>query len=118
MEFIQIIAIVLAVFALSRIILQVKNSNMTFDAALFWVFIWISILTSVIFPSMLGKLAILTGVGRGVDVIIYLSIMMLFYLLYRTYVKMENMEREITKLVREIAINEREENKTVNKVKK
>ena len=103
MEFIQIIAIIIAVFAISRILLQVKNSNMTFDSALFWIFIWLTIFVAVIFPNTMSHLATLTGVGRGVDVLIYISIMVLFYLIYRTYVKMENMEREITKLVRDIA---------------
>ena len=69
------------------------------------------IITSTPLPSTLSHLANLTGVGRGVDVIIYLSIIALFYMVYRSYVKMENMEREITKLVREIAIIEREKGK-------
>jgi len=56
----------------------------------------------------MSHLATLTGVGRGVDVVIYVAIIILFYLLYRLYIKIENIEREITLIVREIAILEKE----------
>ena len=111
MELIQIIGIIISIFAISRVLLQVRRNTMTIESALFWIFIWLAVILAVVFPSTLSHLANLTGVGRGVDVIIYLSIIALFYMVYRSYVKMENMEREITKLVREIAIMEREKGK-------
>jgi hypothetical protein len=108
MEPIQIIVVLISIFAMSRVLLQVRKNTMTVVSALFWTIIWLMVILAVVFPSTLGHLANLTGVGRGVDVIIYLSIIVLFYMIYRSYVRMENMEREITKLVREIAIIERE----------
>ncbi len=111
MELIQIIGLIISIFAISRVILQVRKNTMTIESALFWIFIWLAVILSVVFPNTLGHLAKITGVGRGVDVIIYLSIIVLFYMVYRNYIKMENMEREITKLVREIAIIEREKGK-------
>lgn len=111
MELIQIIGLIISIFAISRVILQIRKNTMTIESALFWIFIWLAVILLVVFPSTLGHLANITGVGRGVDVIIYLSIIVLFYMVYRNYIKMENMEREITKLVREIAIIEREKGK-------
>ena len=108
MQLIQILAIIFAVFAISRVILQVRANAMSRDSAIFWIFVWMAVISSVVFPRTLGYLATLTGVGRGVDVLIYLAIIVLFYLIYRIYVKMENIEREITAVVREIAIIERE----------
>ncbi len=107
MEPIQIIVIIISIFAISRVLLQVRKNVVAIDSALFWVVIWLIVISIVIYPNTINNLADIVGVGRGVDVIIYLSIIFLFYMIYRMYVRMENLEREITKLVREIALIER-----------
>jgi hypothetical protein len=43
------------------------------------------------------------GVGRGIDVLVYLSIILLFYSNFKQTERIEKLEKEITKLVREIA---------------
>ncbi|MDK2790249.1 MAG: hypothetical protein PWP15_756 [Methanothermococcus sp.] len=115
MELIQVLGILFALFAISRVMMQIRRNAMSVESGLFWVFIWISVMLVVVFPDFLGYLANLVGVGRGVDVLIYLGIVALFYLIYRSYTKIENLEREITKIVREIAIIERYEKKDVKK---
>jgi len=50
------------------------------------------------------KFAEIIGLRRGVDVVIYSSIGILFYMLFRLYIKFEEREQEITKVVREIAL--------------
>lgn len=64
---------------------------------------WIIVLLLIWFPSILGKLGEITGVGRGVDVLIYLSIIFLFYYVLRQNTKIDRLEKDITKLVRKIA---------------
>lgn len=115
MELIQVLGILFALFAISRVMMQIRRNAMSVESGLFWVFIWISVMLVVVFPDFLGYLANLVGVGRGVDVLIYLGIVALFYLIYTSYTKIENLEREITKIVREIAIIERYEKKDVKK---
>lgn len=115
MELIQIFGILFALFAISRVIIQIKRNAMSAESGLFWIFMWISVILVVVFPGSLGHLAELVGVGRGVDVLIYLGIVALFYLIYRSYIKIENLERGLTNVVREIAIIERYEKKDVKK---
>mgnify|MGYP001561203442 CR=1 FL=1 len=57
-------------------------------------------------PQTTDVIAKLVGVGRGADFIIYLSLIALFYLMFRLFGKIEDVEREITKLVRKLAIEE------------
>jgi len=40
-----------------------------------------------------------------VDVIVYLSLALLFYLVFRIYVMIEDIRREITFLIRQLALN-------------
>jgi len=111
MELIQIAGAVFALFALSRVLLQLKRRSMTLNEGLFWMFVWISVIVFLIFPEFFGYVADILGVGRGVDALMYISIVVLFYLIYRLYAKVDTLERQITYIVREIAIRDRYEPK-------
>jgi hypothetical protein len=111
MELIQIVGAVFALFALSRVILQLKRRSMTLNEGLFWMFVWGSVVVFLIFPEFFGYIANILGVGRGVDALMYISIVVLFYLIYRLYAKVDTLERQITYIVREIAIRDRYEPK-------
>ncbi|AAB99600.1 conserved hypothetical protein [Methanocaldococcus jannaschii DSM 2661] len=111
MELIQIVGVIFALFALSRVVLQLKRRSISFNEGLFWIFVWGFVVIFLVFPEFFGYVAEVLGVGRGVDALIYISIVVLFYLIYRLYAKINNLERQITHIVREIAIRDRYEPK-------
>ncbi len=100
---IQIMAVVFVTFAASRAVLRAKDKKINMIELLFWLGIWGGLIFVVFFPSVISYIANLLGIGRGIDVIVYTSIGLLFYLIFRLYVKLEESEREITKVVREIS---------------
>lgn len=100
----QIIGIVFAVFALSRAVLRFKDHSIKGNELVFWTVIWGGVICVALFPSIFVTLSKLLGIGRGVDTLIYTGIIILFYLFFRMYVKVEAQQKEMTKLVREIAI--------------
>lgn len=65
-----------------------------------------SAIVIVLFPSLSGAVAKFMGIGRGVDAIVYTSITLLFYLVFRLYVYLEDLRHEITDLVRKLALKE------------
>lgn len=101
---IQFILIIFIVFALSRVYLRVKEGTFSFGEALFWLGLFSISAFGVIDPGFTTFLARQLGIGRGADVAIYLSIVLLFYMIFRIHVMMENLRHEHTKLVREIAL--------------
>ena len=106
MSLIQIFIIVFALFALSRTIWQFKNGALTFVWLFFWMLFWLAVGFVAILPQTADMVAKLVGVGRGADVVIYASLLALFYLIFRVYVKIEHVEREVTGLVRKLALDE------------
>jgi hypothetical protein len=60
----------------------------------------------IIFPDTTSLLAHLLGIGRGVDLIVYLSLLISFYLIFRLYVALARLEQAITALVRAIALEQ------------
>lgn len=111
---IQIIFLIFLVFAGSRAVLRAKEGNLTRGSFLFWTGVWVLAIFSVLKPEFTTYLARTIGIGRGTDAVIYASIVLLFYLIFRTNVMIENLRHEISKLVSEIAIWKKEMEKRRN----
>ena len=103
MSIIQIFAIIFSLFALSRVFLRTRDKKLTIPEFAFWMFVWLGLIIAAFFPGLISRVAEIVGIGRGVDIIIYMSIGVLFYLIFRIYVKIEEIEQEITFVVRQIA---------------
>jgi hypothetical protein len=62
-------------------------------------------------PESTSYLANILGVGRGADLIIYLSVIVIFYLLFRVFIRLNKIDSEITKITRKDALKNVEEKK-------
>lgn len=101
---IQMILSFFLLFALSRVLVQLKQGKLTSGSFLFWSGLFIFALAGVLSPEFTTEAARFLGIGRGSDVVIYLSIALLFYLIFRLSITVEEIRRDITTLVRKIAI--------------
>lgn len=101
---IQIILLIFITFFLSRVYLRSKEKVIPAKTALFWTLIWLLALAGILLPSTTTQIAAFFGVGRGVDVILYFGLSALFYLVFRIYVMIEDLRREVTKVVRNVAL--------------
>jgi len=108
---IQIILLIFVMFAASRAILQFRGGTIRFGALLFWLTIWIFALIAIFYPEETTKLARLAGIGRGVDIVLYVSIAILFYLVFRLHVYLEDLRSELARLIREVSLKEVEKGK-------
>ena len=59
---------------------------------------------AVIFPEMTQKVAELVGVGRGADLVTYIAIVVVMFVLLHYYTKFVELQRQVTELTREIGI--------------
>lgn len=102
---IQIILIIFALFALSRAWLQFKEGRIKKRELAAWLVLWLVTIIVVALPDTAGYLSGFLGIGRPVDLIVYLAIALLFYLNFRQYVAIDAIDQKITKAVREVAIH-------------
>lgn len=79
-----------------------------FNALHFLVFIGIGIALFVftVFPNILDRTGQVFGIQRGADVLVYVSIIFLFYFVLLLLNKSEKNREDITRLVREIGVLE------------
>jgi len=95
----QVFLVIFSLFAFSRVVIRFRKREISYGWFIFWIMFWISAVVVVILPQTTTILAEKVGIGRGADLAVYFSIFILFYLSFRIFVKMENMERTITKFV-------------------
>lgn len=106
LSFLQLTLILLIVFTFTRVLLRMKEGTLEFGAFIFWVSVWLCALIIVIWPGTASRIATTIGVGRGADAVVYISLVVLFYLIFRTNVALENIRHELTELVRQLALND------------
>lgn len=102
----QTILILFLIFAVSRVYLQWKNGNLKIVSFIFWVTIFCGAIFGIIQPEVTSKIAKLVGIGRGADVVLYFSVAILFYLLFRLYIYVENLRHEISDIISQLALKQ------------
>lgn len=107
----QIIITFFLLFALSRVYLRFKGGEVTLFGFFFWTILFGSAMLVVLYPGLSSDFAKALGIGRGADAIVYASIILLFYLVFRLYVYIQDIRYEITELVKKLALKENQTKK-------
>ena len=118
MHAIQIVLICFAVFAMSRVMIRYRRGNMRVVDLGLWLLFWSGVIVVAWVPDTTNLLARWLGVGRGVDTAMYLSILVVFYLLFRSFAKIEDLDRQLTRIVRANALREMEEDSRISAVER
>ena len=103
-EAFQLVVIIFSLFAWSRALLRFRRRQLNLREFTFWTLAWGALALIAVLPKTTKFLSQPLGIGRPIDAIIYASIILLFYLIFRAYIKLESVERSITLLVRDEAI--------------
>jgi hypothetical protein len=115
----QVIAIILGILAIILSILRFRNGKMSLGMMAVWIIIWLVVIFVAIDPNSTNFLAVYTGIGRGLDFVLIIGLLLCFYLIFKMYNKIETVEEELTDLVRELALARKsgEDNKKQDKTK-
>jgi len=71
-----------------------------------WLVLWIGVAVVFWLPQTASYLAFNLGIGRGVDLAVYCSILLIFYLLFKIFLRLDKQQSDLTKVVRYVAIKE------------
>lgn len=100
----QAFLIIFAVIALAKVGRQYQKRKVSVYWFIVWSILWMGVIAVGLSPQTTDVIAARVGVGRGADLLVYSSILILFYGLYRVMSRQEKLHQEITELVRKIAI--------------
>ncbi|MGC9516969.1 MAG: DUF2304 domain-containing protein [Methanomicrobiales archaeon] len=113
----QVVGVVIGIIAIIISLLRFKEGKTSMGMLIIWIAIWLIIISVSIFPESTSILANMFGIGRGLDLALILGLIGCYYLIFKIYTMIENLENEITKLVREIALQNEKKPDTMKKEK-
>ncbi|MAG28786.1 hypothetical protein CL632_01400 [bacterium] len=108
---IQIITTIVVLFLITRVGTRLKRKEITFKEAVSWGVVWFAVGIVVLYPQIADKVAQLVGLktATGIDLVVYIAVGLAFYLIFRLFVHIERIERDITKVIRHIALKDKHE---------
>ena len=95
-------------FVLWRTVLRFQNKDITGRELGIWLIFWVFVSLATLVPQQTDVMAQFLGVGRGADLLVYLSIIALFFVVFKIIVKLEKIDRDITKVVRQTALEDKD----------
>lgn len=101
----SIIFPILAILAIIVFFFRFRNGKISMSSFFIWSIIWIFVIIFSIFPESSMVFARVFGITRGLDFIIIASLVLLFYLGVKLYYKLDKLEDNMNKIVKEVALN-------------
>ena len=105
---IQFIIVIFILFVVSRIIFRFRKGDITSRELIIWLIFWLAVISAVLFPQKTDVVAQFLGVERGADLLVYLSIITLFFIVFKIVVRLEKIDRDVTSIVRNKALQDKE----------
>lgn len=104
----QTIALIIIAFFIARLYWQKQKNYVSANEFLFWLIFWILAAALIVSLKFIDRLVAGLGFsGTGIEVLLYLSVAALFYFLFRLRLKLEKIEKDITKIVKHIALKDK-----------
>jgi hypothetical protein len=110
----QTIGLIVAAVLFAATVAAAAGRVMNRRAAFGWTLLWIAAAAAIARPSLTVTVARFLGIGRGADLVFYCAILGMLIALFLIYVRFKRLEREITTIVRHLAIRDAEEDETAS----
>ena len=106
----QLLVPLLSLIMVTKAISRFWRHQQTGRELLVWLFIWAGISLIALFPSSTVVLfAQITGVKSGINALIFFGLVLLAYGFLQLFILLENNEKQLTDLVRKIALKRLQE---------
>lgn len=107
----QSLALVVIAYFLARLIWQKNKKEISGNEFLFWLIFWLLSGVAIIFIKYLDALLRMMGFSAsGIDILLYASVIVIIYLVFRLRIKQERMDQKLTRVIREQALNNHSNN--------
>jgi len=101
----QFVFLLFSLFAIGAVIKRRTGGAMSNLGTAFWICFWLLADVVVFYPNSTTVFANQLGIGRGADLVTYVSLALVFFVLFRLHVKLHEIERDITSVVRREALD-------------
>lgn len=110
----ELIGLILFVFGILMILFTVwerRRGRLSKGGTIVWILIWFLIVVSAMYPPIYEFVTVFLQVGLPVHLVTIVAIFILFLLVHRLYVKISELDRNLTRVVQRIALQNADEEK-------
>jgi hypothetical protein len=109
-EIYQWLVPLIAIFFMYRIIVQFRNNKRLLLGTIIWTGFWIIITILAVLPDLVSfSIAETLGFKSHINAVIFVALGFLFIMTYYQSTTLEKLEKQITELIRKIALEKQEE---------
>ena len=105
MLFYSILFPIISILGIRLLLLRYLKEKDSLLTALLWVAFWVFFSVFAVFPHASTAFAKLFGITRGLDFIIIIVFAVLIYTIFKLYYKVDKLEDNINKIVKEVALS-------------
>jgi len=99
----QLIAGIVIIFFLLKLLNQWKKKTISANEFIFWLIFWVLAILIVVFIKQIDQIVIKLGFSSSaINLVFYLAVLFLFYLIFKMRLKIVKIEKNITDLARQI----------------
>jgi len=106
MLLIQILLVLFFFFAIIRVVSRFRDRELSRGGLVFWLVFWLLAGVVAVWPDTTFIVARFVGITRGADLVVYSSLALLFFMVFKIMVRIERINKNITKLTRKQALDE------------
>lgn len=96
---------ILSLIAIGLFYIRFRDNKTSLSSFILWTVMWIFVIVFSIFPNASLVFAKLFGITRGLDFIIIVALVLLFYLAIKLYLKIDKLQENMNTIVKEVALN-------------
>ena len=109
MTLIQFLAVGLTLLLFFKTFSDFKKKKITPRAFIVWEGLWLAMAIIALLPQVTTPLAKISGLERGIDIVVYFSILFLFFFLFKIIAALGEINYKITQIVRRLALKNHKE---------
>ncbi len=109
----RVLTIVVALMLVSSLAVRYRRGRISLRKAMFWAGPWLLVAIVMLSPTLADAVAVRLGLqdANGIDLVVYLGVGVAFFLLYRIFLRLDHLERTLTRLVRHQALSDAAESR-------
>jgi hypothetical protein len=107
----NIIALIFGLIVISKTLIDFRKKQENWQMLLFWLAIWIAIIVVAFDPMIISNIIANFGAGSyTIGQIAGIGFVFTMFIVYRVYVKAHRLERQLSKLIRDLALRDIKKN--------
>lgn len=105
----QIIALLVIAYFLIKFIRQKRQRTITASEFVFWILFWVAAAAAIVFIKQLDSLVTAWGFSSGINALLYLAVLFLFYLIFKMRLQIAKLDQDLTEMNRTVSLKDKEE---------